>query len=71
MFALNLYPGPSAKKGIYGVLIALGLGWIAAEGGRDAPAAGGATGAGTPPTTAAEPARPPDDTGTATPSPGR
>lgn len=30
MFAYNLYPGPSAKKGIYGVLIQLGKreGWV-------------------------------------------
>jgi hypothetical protein len=30
VFALNLYPGPSAKKGIYGVLLALGAkeGWV-------------------------------------------
>ncbi len=33
MFAYNLYPGPSAKKGVYGVLIALGeqRGWVAAH----------------------------------------
>ena len=33
MFSFNLYPGPSAKKGIYGVLIALGekQGWVAAH----------------------------------------
>ena len=24
MFAYNLYPGPSAKKGVYGVLLSLG-----------------------------------------------
>jgi hypothetical protein len=30
MFAYNLYPGPSAKKGVYGVLISLGEleGWV-------------------------------------------
>lgn len=34
IFALNLYPGPSAKKGIYGVLINLGEkeGWVTAHG---------------------------------------
>ena len=34
LFALNLYPGPSAKKGIYGVLLAIGEseGWITAHG---------------------------------------
>lgn len=34
IFSLNLYPGPSAKKGIYGILIALGEkeGWITAHG---------------------------------------
>ncbi|MCB9758070.1 MAG: DUF4914 family protein [Candidatus Omnitrophica bacterium] len=34
IFSLNLYPGPSAKKGIYGVLINLGEneGWITAHG---------------------------------------
>lgn len=33
LFAFNLYPGPSAKKGIYGVLIALGEkeGWVTAH----------------------------------------
>ncbi len=33
MFAFNLYPGPSAKKGIYGVLIDLGEkeGWVTAH----------------------------------------
>ena len=33
LFSFNLYPGPSAKKGIYGVLIALGerQGWVAAH----------------------------------------
>ncbi|MCX7918967.1 MAG: DUF4914 family protein [bacterium] len=33
IFAYNLYPGPSAKKGIYGVLIELGAreGWVAAH----------------------------------------
>ena len=33
MFSFNLYPGPSAKKGIYGVLIALGEreGWVTAH----------------------------------------
>jgi len=33
MFAYNLYPGPSAKKGIYGVLINLGEdeGWVTAH----------------------------------------
>ncbi|MGF1508363.1 MAG: DUF4914 family protein [Myxococcota bacterium] len=33
LFSYNLYPGPSAKKGIYGVLIALGEqeGWITAH----------------------------------------
>ncbi len=33
MFSFNLYPGPSAKKGIYGVLIALGeqQGWVTAH----------------------------------------
>ena len=25
VFSYNLYPGPSAKKGVYGVLLALGL----------------------------------------------
>ncbi len=30
LFSYNLYPGPSAKKGIYGVLIGLGEreGWV-------------------------------------------
>lgn len=34
MFSLNLYPGPSAKKGVYSVLISLGekQGWITAHG---------------------------------------
>ncbi|MCW8131299.1 MAG: DUF4914 family protein [Planctomycetota bacterium] len=34
VFSLNLYPGPSAKKGIYGVLLAIGEeeGWITAHG---------------------------------------
>lgn len=33
MFAYNLYPGPSAKKGVYGLLIALGEkeGWVTAH----------------------------------------
>ncbi|MCX7707279.1 MAG: DUF4914 family protein [Anaerolineae bacterium] len=33
MFSYNLYPGPSAKKGVYGILIALGeqRGWVAAH----------------------------------------
>lgn len=33
MFSFNLYPGPSAKKGVYGMLIALGerQGWVAAH----------------------------------------
>jgi len=33
LFAFNLYPGPSAKKGVYGVLIALGEkeGWVTAH----------------------------------------
>ncbi len=33
VFALNLYPGPSAKKGVYGVLLAIGAkeGWITAH----------------------------------------
>ncbi|NLX15278.1 MAG: DUF4914 family protein [Phycisphaerales bacterium] len=33
MFAYNLYPGPSAKKGVYGSLIQLGekQGWVAAH----------------------------------------
>lgn len=34
LFSLNLYPGPSAKKGIYGVLLAIGEseGWLTAHG---------------------------------------
>jgi hypothetical protein len=34
LFSYNLYPGPSAKKGIYGVLLTLGEkeGWITAHG---------------------------------------
>lgn len=34
IFSLNLYPGPSAKKGIYGVLLNLGEkeGWLTAHG---------------------------------------
>ncbi len=34
IFGLNLYPGPSAKKGIYGVLLTIGEeeGWITAHG---------------------------------------
>ncbi len=34
VFSLNLYPGPSAKKGIYGVLLNIGEdeGWITAHG---------------------------------------
>ena len=34
MFSYNLYPGPSAKKGVYGVLIEIGEkeGWITAHG---------------------------------------
>lgn len=34
IFALNLYPGPSAKKGVYGVLINIGEdeGWLTAHG---------------------------------------
>ncbi|MBI3832637.1 MAG: DUF4914 family protein [Planctomycetes bacterium] len=34
VFSLNLYPGPSAKKGIYGVLLAIGEeeGWVTAHG---------------------------------------
>lgn len=34
IFSLNLYPGPSAKKGVYGVLLNLGEkeGWITAHG---------------------------------------
>ena len=33
MFSYNLYPGPSAKKGVYGMLLALGEqeGWVAAH----------------------------------------
>ena len=33
IFALNLYPGPSAKKGVYGVLLTIGEseGWITAH----------------------------------------
>jgi hypothetical protein len=33
MFSFNLYPGPSAKKGVYGILIALGEreGWVTAH----------------------------------------
>jgi hypothetical protein len=33
LFAYNLYPGPSAKKGVYGVLIAIGEqeGWVTAH----------------------------------------
>jgi len=33
VFALNLYPGPSAKKGVYGVLLAIGAkeGWVTAH----------------------------------------
>jgi len=33
MFSFNLYPGPSAKKGVYAILIALGEreGWVAAH----------------------------------------
>jgi hypothetical protein len=33
IFSLNLYPGPSAKKGVYGVLISLGEteGWVTAH----------------------------------------
>lgn len=33
VFALNLYPGPSAKKGVYGVLLTIGdaEGWITAH----------------------------------------
>ena len=32
--SLNLYPGPSAKKGVYGVLLTIGEseGWITAHG---------------------------------------
>lgn len=34
IFSLNLYPGPSAKKGVYGILLAIGEseGWITAHG---------------------------------------
>jgi hypothetical protein len=34
VFSLNLYPGPSAKKGIYGVLLSLGekQGWVTIHG---------------------------------------
>jgi hypothetical protein len=34
MFAFNLYPGPSAKKGVYGVLLDIGEkeGWVTAHG---------------------------------------
>lgn len=34
LFSLNLYPGPSAKKGIYGLLLTIGEeeGWITAHG---------------------------------------
>jgi len=34
IFSLNLYPGPSAKKGVYGVLLSIGEteGWITAHG---------------------------------------
>ncbi len=34
VFSLNLYPGPSAKKGVYGVLLSIGEaeGWITAHG---------------------------------------
>ena len=34
IFSYNLYPGPSAKKGVYGVLLAIGLkeGWITVHG---------------------------------------
>ncbi len=33
VFALNLYPGPSAKKGVYGILLAIGVeeGWVTAH----------------------------------------
>lgn len=33
LFSLNLYPGPSAKKGVYGVLLAIGEseGWLTAH----------------------------------------
>lgn len=34
VFSLNLYPGPSAKKGVYGILLTIGEdeGWITAHG---------------------------------------
>jgi len=34
IFSYNLYPGPSAKKGVYGVLLSIGVkeGWITAHG---------------------------------------
>jgi hypothetical protein len=34
IFALNLYPGPSAKKGVYGILLNVGReeGWVTAHG---------------------------------------
>ena len=34
IFSYNLYPGPSAKKGVYGVLLSIGLkeGWITVHG---------------------------------------
>jgi hypothetical protein len=34
IFSLNLYPGPSAKKGVYGVLLSIGAqeGWLTAHG---------------------------------------
>lgn len=34
VFAYNLYPGPSAKKGVYGVLLSIGVkeGWITVHG---------------------------------------
>ena len=34
IFSLNLYPGPSAKKGVYGVLLSIGEteGWLTAHG---------------------------------------
>jgi len=34
IFSLNLYPGPSAKKGVYGVLLAIGEreGWVTVHG---------------------------------------
>lgn len=33
IFSYNLYPGPSAKKGVYGVLLNIGEmeGWVAAH----------------------------------------